>query len=132
MYQQEIPYKEWPEFFEQFGRLHHGKQAEITLVDATGGREHFANKQPLLGLLDEKHGSDGEAITVMIGGSSIGTSSHAVFRPDHVSASEWNDGFSAELQIHSQDGKTLVVQVGPAAQTLMPGVVTDGIQLEKS
>ena len=131
MNQQEIPFDQWPQFLEQFDRLHQGKDAQVVLIDPATQRRHYLNREPLLGFLNEKHGSGQEAIAVMLGTPSVGTSSHTVMKPNRILASEWNDGYSAELEISSKDGQMLIVQVGPAMQTLASGVVMDGIQLEE-
>jgi hypothetical protein len=131
MEKREIPSEQWPSFLDAFGRLHHGKEARITLTDASVGTASHSSQQTLLGLIDERHGREDETITLMLGAIPHGTSSHSLSRPQSVSVSEWNDTYSAKLEIDSSEGQRLVIQVGPAEQMLPPGVVTDGILLEK-
>src|SRR5258708_5871643 len=129
--QREIPSEQWPELIDQFGRLHHGKTVQTTLIDPALGARRYSSDQSLLGLVDERHGHGDESITVMWGGGRAGTSSHSIRRPVRVSIAEWNDAYSARLEIVSADGQRLVIEAGPAQDMLAPGLITDGVLLEE-
>jgi hypothetical protein len=131
---QEIPSEQWPRLVDQFGRLHRSKAVRITLIDPVAGAHLYASDQPLLGLVDERHGQGDESITVMWGGTGQGAASHRVQRPARISMSEWNDAYSAKLEIESADGVRLVIEAGPRQEVLPPGLVTDGVPVspEKS
>jgi hypothetical protein len=131
MTKEEIPPDQWPEYFDAFGRLHHGKEAQITLIEPDAAAHSFAKDGSLLGLIDERHGKTDEAIAVMLGGAREGTSSHTIRKPARVSTAEWNDAYSAKLEIESSDGRRLIIQVGPVRETLPPGMITDGVLLEQ-
>jgi hypothetical protein len=131
MMKEKIPAEQWSEYFDIFGRLHHGKEAQITLIEPGIAARSYAKDGSLLGLVDQRHGQADEAIVVMLGGAREGTSSHTISKPERVSVAEWNDTYSAELEIESLDGRRLIIQVGPAEETLPPGMITDGILLEQ-
>jgi len=132
MVPQEIPSEQWPESLDQFGRLHYGKPAQIALNDPAAGLRTYSDGEPLLGLVDERHDQVNESIAVIWGVSPGGTSSHSIECPVRVAIAEWNDGYSAILEIESAGGRCLRIQVGPVREMLPPGVITDGILLEKT
>jgi hypothetical protein len=124
-----VPSEQWPELMNQFGRLHHGKPVRIELIDASGVYQ-YSHDQPLLGLLDERHGQSDECITVMWGGRCHGLFSHGIRKPRRISTAEWNDAISARLEIESADGQRMVIHAGPDQETLPPGVITDSALTE--
>jgi hypothetical protein len=50
--------------------------------------------------------------------------------PAQVRVAEWNDGYSAALEIVSADGSSVLVEVGPPQEMLAPGIITDGVILD--
>jgi hypothetical protein len=56
--------------------------------------------------------------------------SYVIAEPAHVRVAEWNDGYSAALEVVSADGSSVLVEVGPHQEMLAPGVITDGVILE--
>jgi hypothetical protein len=48
-------------------------------------------------------------------------------RPTHVRVAEWNDGFSAALQLESADGHVALLRVGPQDRVLPSGMIVDGV-----
>jgi hypothetical protein len=128
---QDVPARQWQQFFDQFSRLHQGKSVQIALIEPGGEPRAYAMNELFLGLVDEQHGQPGETVTVMLGGAADGAGSHSFARPMRVSLTEWNDAYSAELKITSADQRQLILQVGPAQEMLPPGTMTDGILLEK-
>jgi hypothetical protein len=127
----QVPSEQWPALVDQFSRLHQGKAVQISLTGPVIGTRRYSTDQPLLGLVDERHGEADESISVVWGGKSAGTFSHSMRRPNRVSIAEWNDACSARLEIESAEGDRLVIQAGPAAELLAPGMITDGVLLEK-
>jgi hypothetical protein len=130
MMPQEIPCERWPDTLNVFARLHHGKPAQIELIDANGNKHRYSDDQPLLGVAIERRGGNDEVLTVMWGGPSQGVFSHSVSNPSRLSMVEWNDAYSARLEIQSRDQQRLTIQVGPVEQLLAPGMITDGVLLE--
>ncbi|HSU66939.1 MAG TPA: DUF5335 family protein, partial [Tepidisphaeraceae bacterium] len=126
----EIPFEEWPQVIDQFGRAHQGKMALVALTAPATGTRRLCEDRPLLGVVDERHGRPDESVTVMWNAAG-GASSHTIQRPARASIAEWNDAYSAELEIASAQGERLVVRAGPESQLLEPGMVTDGILLER-
>jgi hypothetical protein len=124
---QEIPHEQWPQYLDQFSRLHRGKAARVHTADPEVGFQANAEGLPLIGLSDDHPGRPDETIRVMLGGDSGTHVDHAVPRPAHVRVTEWNDGYSAALQIESSDGDMTLVQVGPQGQGLPEGFITDGL-----
>lgn len=130
MDRQTISPDRWTDVIDQFSRAHHGKQARVTLNDPSFGTRRYFTNQPLFGLIHERDGKK-ESITVILGESRDGTSSHSLSRPQRLELAEWNDAYSAELEIESFQGQRLNIQVGPAEQLLSPGMILDGILLEE-
>jgi hypothetical protein len=130
MTKREIPSDAWPNFMDEFSRLHQGKEAEVTVVDRTKRADAYAHAAPLLGIVDEHHGRADEAIELMLGDLPDGALSHTMPHPSRVEVTEWNDAYSAQLDIESSDGQRMVIQVGPREEVLPPGVIMDGVQLE--
>ena len=124
---QEIPQSRWPEFFDQFSRLHHGQEVDLsTIAHGAAGSHPQARKLPLLGVsvqpTDAEHATSIEISAADAAGSHV---RHAISSPARVAAAEWNDGVSARLEIESAEGLT-TIQIGPAEQVLPPGVILDG------
>jgi hypothetical protein len=123
----EIPIDHWPSFLDQFSRAHRGQPAEVTTEDRTLGLQSDAKGLPFIGVTDVSPDQVDETIRIMLGDSSGTHIDHAVEHPSHVRVAEWNDGFSAALQIESDDGRVTLVQVGPLEQMLPDDVLTDGL-----
>ena len=121
----EIPSELWMETLDIFGRLHHGKPAEVNLVEPGGEPKPYAKSEPLIGLIDERHGRADEVITLMLNGSA-GPRSFSIVKPTRMSLCEWNDASSAELTIDFREGEQVVIRVGPPGETIPPGMLLDG------
>jgi hypothetical protein len=126
----EVPSDQWPSFMDQFSRLHQGKNVDVTIADDKTQTKSYAHAAPLLGIVDERHGASDESIELILGNPSDGAQSHSIARPSRICVAEWNDAYSAELEIESPDGRRMLIQVGPSEQLLEPGVIMDGIQTE--
>src|SRR5438874_11577664 len=123
----EIPKERWKQCLYQFSRVHRDWPAK---VETCGRRHRRARKLanlPLLGVTDEQPGNQDERIRIMLGGVQEAHLSHTVEHPVRLRVAEWNDGYSGALEIESADGAYTTVQVGPAQQTLPPGMITDGM-----
>jgi hypothetical protein len=127
MQTQEIAIDRWPEFMDQFSRLHRGKNATVSIVERLAEPRSEADNVPLLGITDEHHGQADEVIEVMLGAPSAGPTGHAIRRPSRIRVSQWNDAYSARLEVDSADGERTIIQVGPAREVLPPGIVLDGV-----
>lgn len=123
----EIPTNQWPVFLDQFSRAHRGQPAEVTTEDMTLGVQLDGKGLPFIGITDVSPDQVDETIRIMLGDSSGTHIDHPVEHPSRVRVAEWNDGFSAALQIESDDGRVTLVQVGPPEQMLPDDVVTDGL-----
>jgi uncharacterized protein DUF5335 len=115
----EIPTNQWPAFFDQFSRAHRGQPAAVTTEDLALGLQSDGKGLPFIGVSDVSPDQVDESIRIMLGDSSGVHIDHAVEHPSHVRVAEWNDGFSAALQIESDNGRITLVQVGPVEQ-MMP------------
>jgi len=126
-----IPFDEWPLAMEQFSRIHRGKPARVETTAAERAiTAANARELPLIGVTDERAivGNDEpERIHVVLGGATDPHVDHVIPRPSEVRLAEWNDGYSALLQIESEEGWQTNVRVGPQEQMLPPGVILDGL-----
>lgn len=120
---------QWAAFFDQFSRLHQGKPVRVQSLGRDEGVQSTVREVPLLGITEEQPaGTDAEArkIWIMTGDPAGEHVSHAIERPSCVRVAEWNDGYSAALDITSSDGSAILLEVGPPQQLLSAGLVTDG------
>jgi hypothetical protein len=127
-----IPASQWPQFLDEFSRMHHGKPVTVQTMGQAVGVQASVQGVPLLGITAAGGGGGGgdggrEAIDIMTGDSSGTHVRHAVERPVGVWVTEWNDSYSAALKIEAADGLVTVLQVGPSEVLLPPGFITDGI-----
>lgn len=127
---QNIPSEQWGKFLDLFSRQHHGKPVTIQTLSRQFGAEVNARNLPLLGIVDQRASEfqdirGGETIQIMAGtiGEQVG---HAIDCPSQIKFAEWNDGYSAALEIQARDGSETIIQVGPAEELLPPGFVMDG------
>jgi hypothetical protein len=125
----EVPRNEWASFCEQFSRIHHHKPVNMTTTERELGVQPNARDLPLIGITTEQSAGGGRQIGVMLGEATGAHLAHTIERPSHLRVAEWNDDYSAALQIESEDGSVTLLQVGPEAEVLPPGVILDGIVL---
>jgi hypothetical protein len=113
--------------------LHHGKAASLSTMGEGLGAQPNARGLPLMGVMAAASGTGGggRAVEVMLGEPAAHLT-HAVARSSRVRVAEWNDAYSAAVQIESDDGSTTLLRVGPEAEVLPPGVVMDGIDLRSA
>jgi hypothetical protein len=126
MERREITDLEWPAVFDQFSRLHHGQKADVEIIDPNGQMQTPSQGVPLQGVTTEQGPGGSHAVDIMAGELKGAHVRHSVNMPRRVWLSEWNDGVSAILEIESADGDRTLVRIGPADQTLPPGMITDG------
>ena len=124
----EVPSDQWASFCEQFSRIHRGKPVNLTTMGRELGAQTNARNLPLVGMTAERPTAGGY-IELMLGDAPAAHLAHSVERPSHLRVAEWNDDYSAALQIESEDGSVTLLQVGPQAEILPPGVILDGIIL---
>ena len=133
-----IPPERWPQCLEQFSRAHAGQAASVCTSGAPAGGAANADQMPLIGITAEANESasvpasatSGESPTelhIMLGRPGGPHVDHVVKDPCRIWAAEWNDGFSAVLEIDADDGSTTLVQVGPPEQLLGEGMIVDGV-----
>lgn len=125
----EIPCNEWPAFFEQFSRLHHRKPATLCTMARDLGVQSNARDLPLMGVTGEARGSIGQEIEIMLGEAPNAHLVHTITRPTRVRVAEWNDTYSAALQVDSGGGVTTLLRVGPESEVLEAGVVMDDFDI---
>ena len=132
-----IPPEHWPQCLEQFSRAHAGQAASVCTSGASAGGAANAEQMPLIGITAEANepasAPSGEApaeLHIMLGRPGGPHVDHVVREPCRIWAAEWNDGFSAVLEIDADDGSTTLVQVGPPGQLLGEGMIVDGVPPE--
>lgn len=121
----EIPASQWAHLLDQFSRTHHGQRSEIVIIAPDAGRHQQAHELPLLGISSEP-ADGGPRITIVAADGNGTHMTHQIEHPTRVRFAEWNDGVSAELDIDSDDGFCTTLRVGPADETVPPGVILDG------
>jgi hypothetical protein len=120
----EVPKSEWAEALDQFSRAHVGQRADVDILQGKAASVSEARDLPLIGvmLLQDSRASI-EVIAGKPNGPFVG---HVVPNARHLRTTTWNDGYSAKLEIESEDGLVTQIRVGPPEETLPPGVITDG------
>jgi malate synthase len=126
---QEIPFKQWPLFLDQFSRLHRGQQVTVESMSREFGVQANARDLPLLGVTAEPLSGSAARIEIMAGDSPSAQVTHVIDRPAHVRVLEFNDSVSATMQIESADGQVTLLRVGPPNEMLPPGFIVDDIIL---
>jgi hypothetical protein len=128
----DVPEDQWASFFDQFSRLHHDKPVRVQILSRALGAQPAAQDVPLLGITEDRAAEHAKGVVrIMTGGPGGEHLSHVIDEPAHVRVAEWNDGFSAALEIASADGSSALVEVGPPQQMLAPGLITDGVVLDE-
>lgn len=129
-----IPPERWPQCLEQFSRAHAGQAASVCTSGAPAGGAANADQMPLIGITAEQNEPASSPsretlaeLHIMLGRPGGPHVDHVVKEPCRIWAAEWNDGFSAVLEIDADDGSTTLVQVGPPGQLLGEGMIVDGV-----
>ena len=123
----DIPDREWASFFECFSRVHQHQPVTVSTLGSQLGVQSNARELPLMGVMAEALPDGARRIEIMLGESPGGHLVHTITRPSHVTAAQWNDGYSAAVRIESAEVRTTLVRVGPEAEVLEPGVVMDDV-----
>ena len=129
----DVPEGQWTSFFDQFSRLHHDKPVRVKIMNRALGAQPAAQDVPLLGIAQDRTAAPGDArpvVRIMAGDPAGEHVSHVIAAPAQVRVAEWNDGYSAALEVVSADGSSVLVEVGPPQEMLAPGVITDGVILD--
>jgi hypothetical protein len=124
---------QWTSLFDQFSRLHHDKPVRVTIMNRALGAQPAAQDVALLGIAQDRTAVPGDArpvVRIMAGDPAGEHVSHVIAEPAHVRVAEWNDGYSAALEVVSADGSSVLVEVGPPREMLAPGIITDGVILD--
>ncbi|HEV7747171.1 MAG TPA: DUF5335 family protein [Pyrinomonadaceae bacterium] len=123
---QEIPRKEWSDFFDTFSRRHQGWLATLEIFGSEVGAQEEAHELPLEGLSVASEPDESEAIEISMGKAPDDHVSHAVEKPIRVWLEQSDEGADAALEIESEDQtKTLLRFRSPAPPELTEGVVQD-------
>jgi len=122
---QKVPYSEWSSRLDQFSRTHHGQEVKIDTFQPERGIEHDLVDVPLLGLSLETH-RGWPVVILEAGEADKGVFDRWIDDAVEIQIGEWNNGASGALEIVSADERITRVSVGPAEETLAPGLVTDG------
>jgi hypothetical protein len=134
MQTQEVLAEEWSSFFDRFSRMYKDKRVTVETMGKDVGVQANARDMPLMGITAEpRDGARGDRkIEIMVGDSPHAHVIHVITRPYRVRVAEWNDGYSAALQIETEDDWTTLLRAGPQDQVLPEGLITDDIILPDS
>ena len=107
---QEIPKKEWTEFFDNFSRKHEGWVVNLEIFGNEIGAQVEERELALEGITDEWDEKEGNTIMIMTGGKPDDHITHSITRPTQVSLEQTDEGADAALAIKSGDGVTTLLR----------------------
>ncbi len=123
---QEIPRKEWNNFFDTFSRQHEGWLATLEVFGPEIGAQEEAHQLPLEGVTVASETDEAESIAISLGKTPEDHVSHTIVKPIHVWLEQTNEGANAALEIESEDeSKTLLRFRSPVPPEFVDGIVLD-------
>ena len=123
---QEIPRKEWNNFFDTFSRQHEGWLATLEVFGPEIGAQEEARELPLEGVSIASGTDEPETIAISIGKSPEDHLSHTIVEPAHVWLEQTEEGANAALEIESENEiKTLLRFRSPVPPEFVDGIVLD-------
>ena len=123
---QEIPRREWRQFFDSFSRQHEGWLATLEVLGADVGAQEEGRELPLAGVSVSSGSDETEAISIDLGTTPDNHISRAISEPIGVWLKQTEEGADAALEIEVADGtKTLLQFRSPMPAELVDGVVLD-------
>ena len=122
---------EWTLFSDRFSRAHRGKRATVETIGEDLGVQPNVRNLPLVGVAIDGS-EDDRRLEIIVGDSPHAHLTHVIDRPTRVCVAEWNDGFSAAVQIEADDGRVTLLRVGPQERVLPAGMIVDGVVRSES
>jgi len=116
----EIPKTEWPKFFDSFTRQHEGWLVNLEIFGSEIGAQMAERQLTLEGITDERNGTDGNTIIIMMGAKPNDHITHSITYPTGVSLEQTDEGADMALEIKSKDGATALLRFRSA---VMPEMV---------
>ena len=107
---QEIPQKEWTEFFDTFSRKHEGWLVNLEIFGPELGAQVEERELALEGITNEWDETEGNTITIMTGVKPDDHITHSVTRATQVSLEQTDEGADAALAIKAGDGVTTLLR----------------------
>ena len=107
---QEIPKKEWTEFFDNFSRKYVGWLVNLEVFGPEIGAQVEERELALEGITHEWDETEGNTITIMTGVKPDDHITHSVTSPTSVSLEQTDEGADAALAIKSGDGVTTLLR----------------------
>lgn len=107
---QEIPKKEWTEFFDNFSRKHEGWLVNLEIFGPEIGAQVEEREIALEGITHEWNETEGNAIVIMTGAKSDDHVTHSITHPAQVSLEQTDEGADVALAIKSGDGLTTLLR----------------------
>src|SRR2546426_9076380 len=98
MQTQEIPRKEWNNFFDSFSRQHDGWLATLEVFSSEVGAQEEAHEMPLEGVSVASETDEWESIAINMGKAPEDHISHSITKPEHVWLEKTDDGADAALE----------------------------------
>src|ERR1051325_1125872 len=96
---QEIPRREWRQFFDSFSRQHEGWLATLEVLGVEVGAQEEGRELPLAGVSLSSGGDETEAISIDLGTKLDDHVSHAISEPTAVWLEQTEEGANAALEI---------------------------------
>ena len=107
---QEIPKKEWTEFFDNFSRKHEGWLVSLEIFGPEIGAQVEERELALEGITAALDQTEGNTIMIMTGIKPNDHITHSVTGPTSVSLEQTDEGADAALAIKSEDGLTTLLR----------------------
>jgi len=106
----EIPRDQWVTFFDDFSRLHRGRNVSAETLGADIGAQEEVRELPLVGISAGLKGPGRDTISIILGDVPEKHITDTISAPSQVRLEQAEDGTPEVLQIESADGLTRLVR----------------------
>ena len=123
---QEIPRKEWNNFFDSFSRQHEGWLATLEVFGGEIGAQEAGHELPFEGVSVAAEKGKRQDIAISVGKTVEDHISHTIVNPVHVWLEQTDGGADVALEIESEDEtKALLRFRSPMPTEFVDGAVFD-------
>ena len=123
---QEIPRKDWNNFFDVFSRQHEGWLATLEIFAPDVGAQEEAHELPLEGISIASGSNETDAIAISLGKTPEDHVTHTITTPEHVWLEQTSGGANAALEIESENQNKALLRF----RSSLPPEMVDGVVME--
>jgi len=120
---QNIPSKDWPQFFTEFSREHRGTPFSVEIFGQDVGPQLQDTDLPFEGIVDERKSEQRHQFIIMAGTGPSDHITHTIDIPLAVSVEYSNDRARIVLAIMAADGIIALLRFHKASAPLLPKAI---------